>query len=202
MKAGQTKKKERQKALLKLVEKHPLLTDEELARRLGVSVQTIRLDRMVLRLPELKERSLRLASRFIGGEQTPAGREVVGEFLYCEPGVGGLSRLETGGEMRLSRYNVVRGHFLFAQANSLAVGVVKAAHALTASAKVDFLRPVSAGLVLLARARIVREEARKYWVQVETTAEGEKVFQGEFLVVEPEKVPEPPGESGETVGEK
>lgn len=198
MKAGKNKKKERQKALLKLVEENPLLTDEELARRLGVSVQTIRLDRMVLRLPPLKERSERLASRFIGGEQTPAGQEVVGELLYCEPGVGGLSRLETRGEMRLSRYNVIRGHFLFAQANSLAVGVVKAAHALTASAKVDFLRPVRSGSVLLARARIVQEEARKYWVQVVTTAEGEKVFQGEFLVVEPEKVPEPPGESGET----
>lgn len=197
MKAGRSKKQERQKALLQLVEENPLLTDEELARRLGVSVQTIRLDRMALGLPPLKERSQRLASRFIGGEETPAGREVVGELLYCEPGVGGLSRLETRREMRLSRYDVVRGHYLFAQANSLAVGVVKAAHALTASAKVDFLRPVHSGSVLLARARIVKQEARKYWVQVVTTVEGEKVFQGEFLVVGLEKVPAAPGESRE-----
>lgn len=56
MKAGKSKKQERQKALLQLVEENPLLTDEELARRLGVSVQTIRLDRMALGLPPLKER--------------------------------------------------------------------------------------------------------------------------------------------------
>jgi len=35
---------------------NPFLTDEEMARRHGVSVQTIRLDRMELGIPELRER--------------------------------------------------------------------------------------------------------------------------------------------------
>lgn len=47
---------ERRKALRELLQKDPFLTDWQLAERLGVSVATIRLDRMALDIPELRER--------------------------------------------------------------------------------------------------------------------------------------------------
>ena len=49
---ARVKKKERQRLLLEQVKTKPFLTDEELAKYLEVSVQTIRLDRLELGIPE------------------------------------------------------------------------------------------------------------------------------------------------------
>ena len=146
-----TLKKNRHELLLNLLEENPLLTDEELANKLQVSVQTIRLDRLALGLPELKERAMRLASQALNGPN-PASQEVVGELLFSEPGSEALSRLVTDESMKLSRYNMVRGHFIFAQATSLAVATAEATDAIAASAMVDFVAPVRPGETLIARA--------------------------------------------------
>ena len=49
---ARVKKKERQELLMQTVQEKPFLTDEELAKALEVSVQTIRLDRLELGIPE------------------------------------------------------------------------------------------------------------------------------------------------------
>ena len=49
-------KQERQQRLAKAIEENPFITDEELMRMFGVSIQTIRLDRLELSIPELRER--------------------------------------------------------------------------------------------------------------------------------------------------
>ncbi|HHT49054.1 MAG TPA: transcription factor FapR [Firmicutes bacterium] len=176
-------KQARHQTLLRKLEENPLLTDEQLAKELGVSIQTIRLDRLALGLPEMKERAKSIASRALGGENHPASLEVVGELLYCEPGVGGLSRMVAEPAMSLTRYNVIRGHYLFAQANSLAVAVADAPHALTGSARVDFSRPVQAGHVLLARARVLEKRGRRFIVEVVTRVDEHEVFKGKFLIL-------------------
>ena len=58
---ARVKKKERQQLLLQQVKEKPFLTDEELAQKLGVSVQTIRLDRLELGIPELRGRIRKMA---------------------------------------------------------------------------------------------------------------------------------------------
>lgn len=176
-------KEARHRTLLSKIEANPLLTDEQLAKELGVSIQTIRLDRLALGLPEMKERAKNLASRALGGEHHPASLEVVGELLYCEPGVGGLSRMVAEPGMSLTRYNVIRGHYLFAQANSLAVAVVDAPHALTGSARVEFPHPAQVGEVLMARARVMEKRGRRFVVEVVTRVENKEVFQGKFLIL-------------------
>ena len=50
------KKQERQKQLQEKLNITPFLTDEELATHFNVSVPTIRLDRLELGIPELRER--------------------------------------------------------------------------------------------------------------------------------------------------
>lgn len=183
MKKERTLKKNRHEVLLILLDENPLLTDEELANKLQVSIQTVRLDRLTLGLPELKERAMRLASQALNG-LNPASLEVVGELLLSEPGSEALSRLVTDESMKLSRYNMVRGHFIFAQANSLAVATTEAADAVTASAKVDFVSPVVPGETLIARAKVERKEGKKSWVEVRTKVEQREVFRGQFLVIE------------------
>ncbi|HBR34116.1 MAG TPA: transcription factor FapR [Firmicutes bacterium] len=176
-------KKVRHQALLSKLEATPLLTDEQLAKELGVSIQTIRLDRLTLGLPEMKERAKNIATRALGGEANPALLEVVGELLFCEPGVGGLSRMVAEAGMSLTRYNVIRGHYLFAQANSLAVAVADVPHALTGTARVDFPRPVQVGQILIARARVLEQRGRRYNVEVVTRVEEKEVFRGKFLII-------------------
>ena len=50
-------KKLRQTKLQSLLAKNPFLTDENLAEQFEVSIQTIRLDRLALGIPELRERT-------------------------------------------------------------------------------------------------------------------------------------------------
>ena len=56
-------KKERQQLLVETIKENPFVTDEELAEKFSVSVQTIRLDRLELSIPELRERIKNVAEK-------------------------------------------------------------------------------------------------------------------------------------------
>jgi acyl-coenzyme A thioesterase PaaI-like protein len=174
-------KADRQKQLSRYLAGDPFLTDEDLARIFNVSVQTIRLDRMELKIPELRERVMSVARN---GEpiRTLSGGELVGDMVDMEVGSYGVSILPVTPEMTLSRTRVARGHHLFAQANSLAVAVIDAASALTGIARVSFKRPVYIGEKVLAKAIIKQKKGNKYMVKVTSLVKDEIVFQGKFLV--------------------
>ena len=56
------KKRKRQEQLIKAVRDNPFLKDEQLAKELGVSVATVRLDRTELGISEYRERIRNVAS--------------------------------------------------------------------------------------------------------------------------------------------
>ena len=56
-------KKDRQAILKDMIQDNPFITDEELAEQLKVSIQTIRLDRLELSIPELRERIKSVAEK-------------------------------------------------------------------------------------------------------------------------------------------
>ncbi len=56
-------RKQRQQALRRYLRFNPFATDEELAEIFGVSVPTIRLDRLALGIPELRERIMNMAQQ-------------------------------------------------------------------------------------------------------------------------------------------
>ena len=174
-------KADRQKHLSRYLAGDPFLTDEDLARIFNVSVQTIRLDRMELKIPELRERVMSVARN--GGQiRTLSGGELVGDLLDMEVGHYGVSILPVTPAMTLSRTKVARGHHLFAQANSLAVAVIDTAAALTGMARVSFKRPVYIGEKVMAKAIIKQKKGNKYMVKVTSQVKDEIVFQGKFLV--------------------
>ena len=176
-------KRERHKNLRAELSHDPFLTDEELSQRLSVSIQTIRLDRLELGIPEVRERARQLASQALSRVQSLSREELIGELIELEPGKRGLSMLNTTSDMTFSRRTVVRGHFIFAQANSLAVAVVPAQVALTRDAQVHFQSPVAVGERLIARANVLEVDGRRYRVGVETRRGTEEIFTGEFVVV-------------------
>lgn len=176
-------KKERLAALRRAVEENPFLTDEELARRFGVSSQTIRLDRLELSIPEVRARTRRVAEGAYRQLRAVHGREIVGELYELERGVSALSVLTTTPDMVFEKSGVVRGHYIFAQAESLALAVIDAEVALTGVANIKYKLPVGVGEKLVARAEVTRRRQNKYFVAVRTQAKGREVFRAKFIMV-------------------
>lgn len=176
------RKSRRQQDLKRLVAADPFTTDQELADKLGVSVQTIRLDRLELGIPDARSRIREVAQDAYDKVKSISGSEVIGELIDLELGDSALSILTATADMALERSGVVRGHHLFAMANSLAVAVVDAKVALTGSAKVRFLRRVRVGDRMVAKARITGISGRKHTVEVTVRVESEEAFTGEFAV--------------------
>ncbi|MEW6046461.1 MAG: transcription factor FapR [Bacillota bacterium] len=172
------KRLERLRALL---HQEPFLTDRELSLRLGVSVPTIRLDRLRLGIPEMRERTRRLAEEAARPRSLYAS-ELLGELLELQLGRWGRSVLRTTAEMAFSRTGIVRGHWLFAQANSLAVALIDADVVVTGSARFRFLRPVRVPEEVVARAELRRSRGSKHLVEVESRCGSEPVARGLFVV--------------------
>ncbi len=190
------KKSKRLERLREVIENDPFITDRELACVFGVSIQTIRLDRLELGIPESRERTRRLAEEATNKVRSVETGEVIGDLIHVKLGQEGISVLETDKDMAFQRTSIVRGHHIFAQANSLAVALVDAEIALTGTATVKYLRPVKAGERLVAKAEIVSRSGRRHVVKVTTKIGHEDVFTGEFAVF---AVDEPDG-YGETQG--
>lgn len=176
------KKDERQARLLAELAAHPFLSDQELARMFNVSIQTIRLDRLALNIPELRKRTKEVAERTYSLVKSLGSSEIVGELVDIELGKSGLSVLETTEAMVFEKSRVVRGHYIFAQADSLALALIDADVALTGLANIKFRRPVHVGEKLVAKAEVLRRKGNKYVVQVVTRSGSEQVFRGKFVV--------------------
>lgn len=172
----------RQRQLSRYLDEDPFLTDVDLSRILNVSIQTIRLDRFDMQIPELRERVKNVAR---GGGWQPrsiAEGELVGDLVDLKIGNSGISILPVTPAMTLSKNSVARGHHIFAQANSLAVAIIDAGVAVTGAARVSYKRPVYCGEKILAKAVIKIKKGNKYMVKVTSEVKDEIVFKGKFLV--------------------
>lgn len=178
-------KRLRQQQLSHAIEKNPFITDEQLMEKFGVSIQTIRLDRLELGIPEYRERVKMMAEQSYDQVRSLALHEVIGDVIDLQLDHSGISLFEIGEEHVFSRTRIARGHHLFAQANSLAVAVINKEIALTASADIRFIRSVHLGEKCVAKAYVRagagRNSARAK-VEVFTYVGEELVFQGNFLI--------------------
>ncbi|MEG6615277.1 transcription factor FapR [Peptococcaceae bacterium 1198_IL3148] len=175
-------KTQRQHELIKYINNNPFLTDEELAELLGVSVQTIRLDRTVLKIPELRERLKHVARGGTTPVKSLTDEELVGELVNIDMGRIGNSILTITKDMVFKKNLVARGHHLFAQANSLAVALIDATVALTGSAKVSFRHPVKLGDRVIAEAKVTEIRENRHLVAVISKVRDMVVFEGVFTV--------------------
>ncbi|MDF2521768.1 MAG: fapR [Clostridia bacterium] len=176
-------KKERQKSLIEKIELDPFVTDEELSEAFTVSIQTIRLDRLELGIPELRERIKNVAEKNYSKVKSIRGKEIVGELIDLELGKSGMSILETDSSFAFEKTDVVKGHHIFAQAESLAIAVIDASVALIGVANIKYKNPVFAGDKLIAKAEVTRTRGNKYFVWVFIKVKQVEVFRGKFLLV-------------------
>ncbi|WP_066503003.1 transcription factor FapR [Abyssisolibacter fermentans] len=180
-------KKQRQIKLKQSLKEDPFLTDEELMQMYNVSIQTIRLDRLELGIPELRERIKNVAELNYSKVRSIGGTEIVGELVDLNLGKNGITILETDNQMAFTKTNIVRGHHIYAQAESIAMAVIDADVAVTGVANIKYKEPVEAGRKLIAKAEVVRVRDNKFFVHVFTYANQKQVFRGKFILVALEK---------------
>ena len=163
-----SKKIIRQENLSKMLERNPFLTDEQLAKALEVSIQTIRLDRLRMNIPEVRERTRQMAENAQTKLKAIDKKDIVGDLIDLDFNKIGISMLKITPEMVLEKTGVARGYYMFAMANTLALAVVDADAALTGVGNVKYKVPVYAGATLVAKAEVIRREHDKYviWVKV------------------------------------
>ncbi|ADI27335.1 transcription factor FapR [Geobacillus sp. G4] len=175
-------KRERQRLLQETIRENPFITDEELAEKFSVSVQTIRLDRLELSIPELRERIKNVARQsFADKVRALPLEEVIGDIIDIEPDASAISIFDVKEEHVFRRTRIARGHHLFAQANSLAVAVIHDELALTAKATIRFVRQVKEGERVVAKAKVTGKTAHgRTIVEVNSYVGQELVFSGTF----------------------
>jgi len=161
------RKKNRQDRLLKLIEQNPLATDEELASLLTASVSTIRLDRAVLGVPELRERMRSMAQKATSRLRSLKQSEVVG--------------VATGREMAFRETDLVWDHYIYAQASSIAIAVVEADLVIVDSMRGEYKGHAMVGDSLVARAKVGVNKDDKYIVSVRTKVAEKEIFVGRFI---------------------
>jgi len=174
----------RQERLAATIQNNPFVTDEELAAEFGVSIQTIRLDRMELGIPEVRERIKQMAAVSQTVVRSLPMDEVIGDVIDLQLDKSGISILEIGEDHVFSRTGIARGHHIFAQANSLAVALINDEVALTASADIRYLRPVRLGERCVAKGYVKSAPGDKGKAKVEvfTYVGDDLVFQGHFVI--------------------
>lgn len=176
-------KKIRQETLQDNLKSSPFLTDGELAVLLNVSVQTIRLDRLELGIPELRRRTKQMAESAQEKLKAIASDEIVGELIDLELGVQGISVMMITPDMVFEKNKIARGHYVFSQANSLALAIIDAPTALTGVANIKFKSPIHVGEKLVAKAAVIRKRGNKYFIWVKTRNEKQEVFRAKFIMV-------------------
>lgn len=176
------RKKERQQCLQETLKKNPFMTDEQLAKKFSVSVQTIRLDRMELAIPELRERIKDVAQKQLDEVRALPLDEVIGEIIDLQLDKRAISILDITDDHVFSRTKIARGHHLFAQANSLAVAIIDDELALTANVTIRFTRQVKVGERVIAKAIVTSIDRERTVVEVESFVEQERVFSGTFVM--------------------
>ncbi|HLS60172.1 MAG TPA: transcription factor FapR [Virgibacillus sp.] len=177
-------KVERQRLLRSTIDESPFITDEELAKKFSVSIQTIRLDRMALSIPELRKRIKTVAkNQWNETVKSLTIDDVIGEIIDLELDQRAISILIIKPEHVFSRNKITRGHHLFAQANSLAVAVINDELALTAKSEITFKRQVKQTERVIAKAKVVGEDDKGLTiVHVDSFVENEVVFTGRFYM--------------------
>ncbi|MGA2141979.1 MAG: transcription factor FapR [Brevinematales bacterium] len=164
------------------MDRNPFILDEELANILKVSIHTIRSDRRKIGIPEVRRRGKEVSDTMFAQARTLKDPEITGDILELDLDREGLSLLDTDESMVVKKSSIIRGHILFAQANSLAIAILDTEVAMTAEASIKFISPVRAGERVLAKARVISSVKHKREVEVIMKTKKNLVFEGRFTI--------------------
>ena len=172
----------RQEELSRLLSINPMATDSELASSLNVSISTIRLDRALMGVPELRERLRNMAQSALSKLQSLSPSEVIGDLLELEPDKWALSVLRTAKDMAFRFTDIVSDNYVYSQASSIAVAVINAADVIIGTMRGEYKGHAHVGDVLIARAKVGVNHGGQKIVSVRTHVGDREIFVGRFIV--------------------
>lgn len=175
-------RKSRHERISKIIALNPMITDNELAASLNVSVSTVRLDRALMGVPELRERIRSMAQTAVSKLQSLSPGEVIGELLELEPDKWALSILKTAKDMAFRFTDIVSDNYVYAQAGSIAVAAINAAKVIIDSMRGEYKGHAHVGDILIARAKVGVTHDGKKIVSVRTRVGDKEIFVGRFIV--------------------
>ena len=176
-------KRKRQEKIREKILNNPFLSDEQLSKLFKVSIQTIRLDRLQMGIPEMRRRVMTLAQKASSKVKALSKDEIIGDLIDIELGKNGISTLRTTKEMAFDKNKLVRSHYIFSLADSLAMSIINADVVLTGIARLRYKKPVYAGQLLVAKARIATKKGNKYLVSVHISSDHVEVFTSKLIMV-------------------
>ncbi|WP_367080967.1 transcription factor FapR [Staphylococcus capitis] len=174
------KKDERRIAIQNAIDANPFITDNELCEKFGVSIQTIRLDRTHLNIPELRKRIKLVAEQNYGQIRSIEANEIIGDLIQVEPDIEAQSLIEITEDTVFAKTQIARGHILFAQANSLCVALIHSPTVLTQESQVEFIEKVKLNDTVRAKAQVIDKTCKHYTIEVNSYVKDKLVFKGKF----------------------
>lgn len=184
MKKSKLLKKDRLIQFSEQLKENPFLTDEELSDLFSVSIQTVRLDRLELGIPELRKRIKNMAKNNLDQVKSLHSSEIIGELVEMNLERNAISIFETTKKHAFEKTKIIRGHHIYSLAESLAIALIDAHVALIGVANIKYKKPVHAGQKLVARAEVIKKRGNnKYFVWVKIRVKSEEVFRGKFILV-------------------
>lgn len=174
----------RRELLKSKIELEPLLTDEELAVMFSVSIQTVRLDRVALGIPEVRERAKRLAVQ----PKEQLHEEIrlnddMGDLLELSISNFAMAMLEITPQMIEGKSKLEQGYCLYKQAVALSLAVLNAPSAYLGEVYLKFLGHLSVGDRIFARAELSGRVDDIYRVKVTALRNAQEVFRAKFIML-------------------
>jgi acyl-coenzyme A thioesterase PaaI-like protein len=176
-------KEKRQEKIKEKITANPFLSDEQLSKMFKVSIQTVRLDRLEMGIPEMRKRVITLAQKASSKVKALNKNDIIGDLIDIELDKSGISTMRTTKDMAFDKNKLVRSHYIFSLADSLAMAIIDSDVVLTGVARLRYKNPVYAGQLLVAKARIATRKSNKYLVSIHIRCNNIEVFTAKLIMV-------------------
>lgn len=176
-------RKKRNAEMLKYIKNNPLATDAILAKHFEVSINTIRLDRSRLGIKELRDRLKEKVKTSMKQVTSISQTEFFGDLINFVPGLSASSRLEAKEYMTFENIDIVKGQYIYAFAETLAISLIPTKAALVGVANIKYIEKIYARQVIYATAEVKRKTNTGYivWVHIKDDKNVLK-FKGKFIL--------------------
>ncbi|HBK28010.1 MAG TPA: transcription factor [Dialister sp.] len=168
-------KNDRRIAIQNLLRQNPCLTDGDLAEKFSVSAATIRLDRQILGIPQMRDRVEHLVA---GHGNDPQGGI---RILDLEVGVKAVGLFQTNEDMA-NGAGMVSAEKLYGASASFAESLAGVSFASTQVGNIKYKVPVTPGTALVMKGRIVLVRGNKKHIYISFFAGEEEVFRAKFIM--------------------
>lgn len=153
----------------------PGRTDRDLAETFGVSVATVRLDRKMLGIPQMR-------SRLEAAVQNAADDSFHDlDIIALEKGKEGLALVRASDEMT-DAAGIVPASKLYGMAAELAQTVVDLPFLPTQVGNIKYKTPCRSGVQLVLRAKVAHMHGRKQYIYVQISTKDTEIFRAKFIM--------------------